>query len=50
MIMDDGEEFECITETSALQKSGLNDTPNVAYFVCLSSKTTSTHSIIPNNI
>lgn len=53
--MGDNEEFECITETSALQtkenyQSGLNDTPNVPYFIYLFSKTRSTHSIIPNNI
>lgn len=53
--MGDGKEFECLTETSAFanQKNyqgGLNDTPNVAYFFCLSSKTRSTCSIIPNNI
>lgn len=55
MIMGGGEEFECITETSALQakknyQGGLNDTPNIVYFFCLSSKTRSTNSIIPNNI
>lgn len=55
MIMGGGAEFECVTETSALQakkncQGGLNDTPNIAYFFCLSSKTRSTHSIIPNNI
>lgn len=53
MIMGGGEEFECITETSALQtkknyQGDLNDTPNIDYFFCLSSKTRSTHSIIPN--